>query len=411
MFGGKSTIGVLDTGVPLIRDGQLHSKLSTTGHANVTRFHGAGGNLVAPGSSVFLSEYRGSPAELIGVPFYDSTGQLLARSHEFDHADWTNNGCVITANSDTSPDGNTTADTIEDNGAGAESVQISFTVAQDNNPHCFSVFLKQGTALESSIHLGYSGGTTKNGDATITWGSSPTIDVTDADIDNGGIIPVANGWYRCWIVVSNNNTAGSTTLNVKIFPAGLTGSNTGTVIAWGANLMKDVEFPYMSQISNVASTPVTMRAFTTDLTVMGHNSGEGTFYLEYFFPHTPDSGTNRYFFALSNNTAGECIRFSISTTPQPLLNIRTGSVNVVNIAYSDVGPGWHKAAIRYKTNDCIFAIDGNLTSADTSCAMPTVDRLYVGAGVAGTDPCLGNIKNLIYWPYGMPDGQLQELSA
>lgn len=168
-----------------------------------------------------------------GTPLLRNRANLLIYSEQFDNVAWADIGTpVVTANTTAAPDGATTADTIEDNdGAGLEGLEQDVTVADDSVERTFSVYLKEGTAAETTIRIEYSVGTPGNQDATITWAGPSIV--------GGTLEDVGGGWYRAEVGLANDSS-GNTTCTCHVYPAGLTASATGTVIAWGAQLEENI---------------------------------------------------------------------------------------------------------------------------------------------------------------------------
>jgi hypothetical protein len=176
---------------------------------------------------------RGTPT---GTPLVEYRNNLLLQSEDFTTT-WTTSGTgTITADQATAPDGNTTADRLEDTAAGNifAVIQPSITVGDDAVSRCFSVYFKEGTTQSSVIRLTYSGGTGINGSVRLTWATHATS-ISSGALDDFGVEDVGEGWYRLWGVLANNST-GNTSLVVDIILAGGGASFTGYVDTWGAQL-------------------------------------------------------------------------------------------------------------------------------------------------------------------------------
>jgi hypothetical protein len=156
---------------------------------------------------------------------------LLIRSQEFDNAAWQKAGSAVIANSETAPDGTTTADTIVANGASTSHyVFQSFTAASVQR--VLSVFAKAGTNNFVQI-----------------WGSADVNAFANFDLSGGtvgtvgssftaSIINVGNGWYRCIAVTSSAIAVGIGIGVVTDASADRNETNSlnTTVHLWGAQL-------------------------------------------------------------------------------------------------------------------------------------------------------------------------------
>lgn len=169
---------------------------------------------------------------------------LLLRSEAFDNAAWTSTA-VVTADATTAPDGNATADNLNDN-SGVANLYLSqaVTIVNDSQPCTLSVWLKQNTGQFPAIGVQLSGGTGVAGGVV--------ADLTAGTIINAGsglgaptassITAFANGWYRISVTVTNNST-GNTTATALIYPAWASSQTatadvaaTGAVFAFGAQM-------------------------------------------------------------------------------------------------------------------------------------------------------------------------------
>ena len=156
---------------------------------------------------------------------------LLTYSEQFDNAAWTKVGASVTANSVTSPDGTTNADTITENSANDFHIALQSPSLTSGSTYTLSVFLKAGTRNHGMVRVGGVGVAIKvdltNGSPTVIEGS-PTAYST---------VAIGNGWYRCILTFVGVST------NVPQFGphdngSGFTyqGNGTGSVYAWGAQL-------------------------------------------------------------------------------------------------------------------------------------------------------------------------------
>ncbi len=81
----------------------------------------------------------------------------------------------------------------------------------------------------------------------------------------------------------------------------------------------------------------------------------------------------------------------------------------VNTAVSSISQ-YHKIAIKYKTNDCAFWVNGVKVATDTSATMPTgLDKLAFDKGDGGDD-FYGNVKDIRVYNTALTDQELQALT-
>lgn len=166
---------------------------------------------------------------------------LLTQTRAFGGTAWTAvNGCTVTANTATAPDGTVTADTLTDANASANAtMRQAVTVADDTAAYTGSVFLLKttgGTSPTVLLQLVFVGGS----------GAASQLRVdTDAGTvlaGSGNVVSYSANWWRVDTSVAND-ASGNTSLRFEAYPAinahGLGGSNvatTGSCTAWGAQL-------------------------------------------------------------------------------------------------------------------------------------------------------------------------------
>lgn len=205
----------------------------------------------------------------------------LLQTQAFDQAIWTKNaGATVTANTDASPSGGTTADTITDSNAAASSyVEQTNVIPNDTQAYTFYAFVKKTTADTTSfgINIRCTGGTTVGMTVRVNTNTGEGVKSTDSDPLSTFEVEDAGNWWRVVTHISNNNS-GNTTFRAQIFPALGLNSNlsandvtaTGSKVVWGAQLTATaIAYPYMDKAavdySCLVSNTVTLSApnFTT----------------------------------------------------------------------------------------------------------------------------------------------------
>lgn len=162
---------------------------------------------------------------------------LCLQSEDFANAVWLNFGSPnVTSNTTTAIDGDTDADTIEDDNAAAfEGRYQTISVSLSTN-YALSVFVKKDSTTDRFPELGMS---LPGPGANI--GSVQLNTSTGATATRGTVVAFGaqdlGTWWRLWCVV---NTGANASVDIRVFPAfsatlgGVDNTATGTAIFWGA---------------------------------------------------------------------------------------------------------------------------------------------------------------------------------
>lgn len=191
---------------PLTTDGQLTFSRAST----ATRVNSAG-LIETVSSNVPRLDYLGSTCPKLQLE--PSRTNLLQRSSEFGTSPWATAAATITADSVTSPDGTTNADTLTASGTGVQSHNVRQLISTTSGTvYAFSVFVKKGNT--DWIMLRHDNGGTLNY-FNINTGTKGSADASAT------IVPYGNGWYRCTVFHTGTGSNGP-----EIYLAVQNGSNT-----------------------------------------------------------------------------------------------------------------------------------------------------------------------------------------
>lgn len=219
---------------------KLYSEIPTNGNGDFTwartstanRTNSSGNiELMATGVPRLSYMYGSCPAVLLEP----QRTNLALQSQDFDNASWTKTASSITANTTTSPDGNSNADTFIANGVSTfHIIEQSFNTTNGTN-YAFSVYAKKNT----NNFLQIIGGSSNFG--LNAWAN---FDLNNGVVGSAGssatasIVNVGNGWYRCVMVAQGTATlAGTSAFGIiSSSTAGRGEINTlsTSVFLWGA---------------------------------------------------------------------------------------------------------------------------------------------------------------------------------
>jgi len=365
-YTGDGTSGLFIWGAQLVQGTSAKEYFPTTDRLNVPRIDYTNGSC----PSILVEPQRTNK-----YPY----------SEQFDNVFWLKNNLTVTANNTTAPDGNNTADKIQD------------TIGT-NIDHIFNYLMSftSGTAYTASFYV-------KNVDInyfcikfmTNAFGSikdvifniqNGTVTRQDSGI-TASVVNMGNGWYRCIATA----TATVTTSTLYGLYVGITNSPTSTAYTstsiksaylWGAQLEAG-SYP-TSYIPTVASS-VTRNADVISKTGISSLIGqtEGTIFVEEIYDANVANvgGVDDTLVSLSDGTTNNLIsifhygNIGGGVDRKVLFFIRLSNVNQAAFYSSSLPSGTYKIAMAYKNNDVAFYINGVQLGTDTSATIPATSAL------------------------------------
>jgi len=330
-----------------------------------------------------------------------------------DISTWTNSGSLTrTYNIAVAPNGQTTADGIQDETGGTFKYVYKQVSVSANSTYSGSIFVKK-VASETNytgLILAFYGGTTKyaygiinsvtgtivSADSTIT----PTFKVDDygnywrfsiTATDNGSNTLCRFGVYAC---LSTNGTTLSTGV-----------SSIRTI--WGAQLEAG---SYATSLINTSGSAVTRIADVCSQTlpdvVIGQT--EGSAYFEYTGNGSDNSG-QRIFVLRGSSTADRIAVFDQSGKIR--IYVSDGGGLQLDTTTNVDTVSTHKVAFRYKLNDFKLYIDGTAIVTDSTFTVPTLNSVYVGTSEGFGGTLGGNVSDVKLYDTALSDSELQALTT
>jgi hypothetical protein len=340
-----------------------------------------------------------------------SSTTLLPFSEQLDNAAWdkTSGGAAITANSVTSPDGYTNADTITGTGASVAFVLVrqNLTVAGAGT-YTFSGFFKYNNHPFVSLNLSaYDGG--GNANYNIQTGVVTNVSAgSTAKIENYG-----NGWYRCSLTsaIGASDLTGRPSIYVAYdgttsdFPS--TAEATGkAVYAWGFNMCLG---SYVQSYLPTLSTSVTRVADDMDTTFASAlaTSGSATWFLEFdgnTIPQVNQTGGN---FSL-NFASGDFLAYNHNANPEHRFRVQADA------SYFAAASGLNanspaKLAVSVTASSYVAYANG-VQIGTSSIVGNWASAINFSTTINDTFGSLG-IKQMLFFPTALTATQLEELTA
>ena len=297
-----------------------------------------------------------------------SRTNLVTYSEDFSDSSWVKNGTTVT-NGFISPDGTNNAYKLIENSSNTDH-QIYRNVVTTNGSFSSTIFVK--SAERSKIRF--------------TNGTNPfqvKFDLSNGTIISqvgatGNIISMLNGWYKCTISWSVGSSS-SQYLYVGILDdnGNITyqGNGSSGVYIWGAQL--EVGSYPTSYIPTQGSAVTRVGEVCNQGGISSViNSTEGVLYVE---THNVLSGYDNNIY-LTDGTNSERVGILFSNSSGALMFlIRVDDVYMASITIPANQVNWeqtNKIAIKYKTNDMSFWLNGTKVATDTSGTMFSAKHTY-----------------------------------
>ena len=334
-----------------------------------------------------------------GLLIEEQRTNLVTFSEQFDNAAWSKFNSSVSSNSSVAPDGTSTADKLVatvDN-----SVHAITGINVPTGAHTVSVFAKTG---------GYSWLIIRAQGLNTFFNLSTGTVGTVASGATASIASVGNGWYRCSIIVTGNNTAA---FSYRVSNSGSTdsfaGDGTSGLFIWGAQL--EAGAFATSYIPTVASQ-VTRSADSASMTGTNfsswYNASEGTLFSNFDWLGLT---SNDYCFSIGTN-ANNTIGLGVNTSGLSRFIVISGGASQASYAFSAVTANVPiKLAGAYKLNDFNAAAAGVTGTTDTSGTVPSATSAQFNSSVGGGNDFNGHLRSIAYYPRRLSNTELQSITS
>ncbi len=313
---------------------------------------------------------------LLGIDVWGDVNNLIYPSEDFNS--WTKNDITVSVDAETGPDGEPADEIIEDAGAITPSAQNANTAVTSGNWYCYwaDVALGDTTAIRDlRLTLGSPGG-----------GGNVFFDIENGVILSGetdaGMIPLGNGFYRCYKAKQASSTA-----NTGVFwglsnntNSSYTGNGSSSLIfaKSGVNPGK-YPAPYKKTTAAAAANEPD-DYLLTDLSKLDVAGGKGSILV-----HAKNliSGLSPVFFRMKNDAGTSYIEINRDTDDVVHCLVVTGGVTQADIEIEDASSEII-ALVSYKNNQVTLSVNGSDISEDLTATIAT-DFTSVIPGGNGTD--------------------------
>jgi hypothetical protein len=241
-------------------------------------------------------------------------------------------------------------------------------------------------------------------------GVTGTVSYVDGTLGTGGssgsiVSPTSTGRVQYTFTTG----AGAGSVNVRL-GIGASTAESGNIRISGIQIEAG---SFATSYIPTTSAAVTRAADVANVNTLSPwlNPAEGTLYAEASFLALNKSMSDGLVALASGSSANVVGMYRTSTGGLLRMEVRAGGVeqSSYNPALASASA---KAAVAYRTNDTNLAVDGVAQTTDTSCGVPTVDRLLIGSVyTAGDFPANGHIRRVLYYPRRLSNAELQALTA
>jgi hypothetical protein len=402
------------------KDGTLYSVLPANGDGDFTHVRATSATRVNKDG---LIESVASGVPRLDYPLLDGVVQscpalLLEPSrtnyllYSEDFSDWTDAFSDVTENQIVSPDGNATADKVQNSGASSFGrVEITLSLTSGSNIF-YSVFVKKNDYDTITIRIdGTNVGGSGNSNATYDFVySTETISRRTGGTATSTLVEdFGNGWYRIGIELTN-----STVTKATIYPSyGNTQTNSHYV--WGAQLEQG---DYPTSYIPTTTFSVTRNADECNSagTTAEFNDSEGVLFAELKGLNETDSSTG-YIVLNDGSTTTNAIFIQYRNTGE--LRLYNGGTSTPELIYRDASADLTeniKLAIKYGTTTGSYKIYINgfsqtLQGSFVATSMSGLSKLQFAYSNGTSNPFRGKAKQLMTFNEALTDSELEQVTS
>ena len=372
---------------------------------------GSGGTIISYATDEPAFEFNtdGSYKGLLVEP---AATNICLQSEDFSTT-WLEVNATITTNDTTAPDGNSTADKLNDDGGGGTGevvVYQTITVAA-NTKYTASVFLKADGLNWAVLNARDYDGTT---DAYQYFDLSTGSLGTSANLDDSSIEAYPNGWYRCSITWTQGAADTSFTFRIDVADADndsdVDRDGTSSIFVWGAQ----VETGPIAT-SYIPTTTASVTRNKDDITLGSASSligqTEGTLYVEVDWRSA--TGTSQHLVNASDKTSNN--RFVIYNSSGNFnMYAEANGVQLTNQGESSTAySGIQKIAFAYKTNDLELYRNGSTIGTGTGslASLATLTDIDLGQTFGAINQANMWIRAVALYPTRLSDAECQALTT
>jgi hypothetical protein len=357
-----------------------------------------------------------------GLLIEEQRTNLVTFSEQFNDAVWVKSTSAVTANASTSPDGAVTADKIiVNNGitlgsASGAGVRQVLTKAASAITYAYSVYAK--AAEFNSVLLYVSSSSVSNSaicQFNLASGTAGVPTTAGAFTSATALItPVGNGWYRCTLIPTSDT---DTVFTARAFPAdtvATTGNGTSGVLLWGAQLEQgSFSTSYIPTVASQVTRAADNASMIGNNFARWYTQGVGTMLASFDFSGAGSAAnpSTRTAFNISDGTSNNRLQiYNISGNVGSFIAAGGASQAALDNFSPVPVDVFRTVALAYASNDAIQAVNGSLSSNDTSVIVPVVNAAYIGSEPASAR-LNGHVRRISYYSRRLANSELQAITS
>ena len=379
-----------------LTDAITGSNLVTFTRASSGMFVDSAGVLQTAVTDVPRFDHNPTTGESLGLLVEEQRTNLLLQSEDFSNVAWVVNAATVTTNTQTAPNGTLTADTFSPTSGTSSLHQIITCLA--STVYTWTFYIKLGTMAAADFRF------------AVRDDSNGAFIATDI-VPN--VTPVTTEWRR----VTYTFTTPVGCVLVRPYPYRFTPATYGTTVhLWGAQLEAGA-FPtsYIPTTTAAVTRSADVASITGSAFTSFYNQSQLTLYLDLIRSYSGNFSAFFNFASLHDGTASNSLALYATQNNQNVTNYGIQSGGVVQndfVARPTNFPGPNLIAQALATNSSMFAVNGVLTTEDTSITMPVgINQLRIGSSITGLAQWGGTIRRLTFWPQRLANSTLQNITT
>ena len=324
---------------------------------------------------------------------------LIQYSEDFNDAYYNSGALTVSSNASISPDGTLNADKITEDATSAYHYKRKlFTVSGE---FTISIFVKK--AERDKIWLG-NVSTVEYSIFDLTNESSTNAGTTSSKIENYG-----NGWYRCTVVDTLNQSAflsfGLVDDNNNI---NYQGDGTSGLYAWGFQYEANSSYPtsYIPTSGSIATRSAETCNNAGDVNTF--NDSEGVLFWDGYIPN---DGNEKILQISDGNNTNVVRVFARANGDDVRFQITNGGINSLSQEIPISSNNYYKISLKYKENDISVWVNGFELYDVNNGSMPSNLNTLEFNSDGDANPFYGNTKQLQYFDTALTDTDLEELTS